>query len=86
MAASDVMRLLLRLPAFLLAVFIMSWSLPLANLCFYIKAWKLVGRRGDVYQWCGSTGSLLIHAVPAPAAAACRQFADHRLFAGVISW
>eukprot|EP00878_Enallax_costatus_P004214 GHUV01004444.1.p1 GENE.GHUV01004444.1~~GHUV01004444.1.p1 ORF type:complete len:357 (+),score=80.43 GHUV01004444.1:59-1129(+) len=46
------MNVLLQLPAFLLAVYTMYWSLPLANLCLCIKAWKFIGNRGDAYQWC----------------------------------
>jgi len=42
---------LAKLPAFLLAVYLMYWSLPLANLFFYIKSWKLIGKRNDIYQW-----------------------------------
>eukprot|EP00879_Flechtneria_rotunda_P021865 GHRR01023058.1.p1 GENE.GHRR01023058.1~~GHRR01023058.1.p1 ORF type:complete len:312 (+),score=62.16 GHRR01023058.1:288-1223(+) len=44
--------LLLKLPAFLLGVYMMYWSLPLANIFLCIKAWKLVGPRNDIYQWC----------------------------------
>eukprot|EP00775_Hariotina_reticulata_P006311 gene6311-6546_t len=43
---------LAKLPAFLLAVYLMYWSLPLANFFFYIKSWKLIGKRNDIYQWC----------------------------------
>jgi uncharacterized membrane-anchored protein YitT (DUF2179 family) len=47
----QVMVSLAKLPAFLLAVYLMYWSLPLANLFFYIKSWKLIGKRNDIYQW-----------------------------------
>ncbi|KAF6259536.1 hypothetical protein COO60DRAFT_1003924 [Scenedesmus sp. NREL 46B-D3] len=46
------MLLILKLPAFLLAVYVMYWSLPLANLLLFIKAWKVVGNRNDMYRWC----------------------------------
>lgn len=45
------MNILVKLPAFLLAVYFMYWSLPLANLFLCIKAWKFIGNRSDVYQW-----------------------------------
>lgn len=44
--------LLLKLPAFILALWVMYWSLPLSNLFLFIKSWKLVGPRNDVYRWC----------------------------------
>eukprot|EP00882_Tetradesmus_deserticola_P034919 GHRQ01040269.1.p1 GENE.GHRQ01040269.1~~GHRQ01040269.1.p1 ORF type:complete len:129 (+),score=10.95 GHRQ01040269.1:369-755(+) len=46
------MLLLLKLPAFLLAVYVMYWSLPLSNLLLFIKAWKVVGDRNDIFRWC----------------------------------
>jgi uncharacterized membrane-anchored protein YitT (DUF2179 family) len=46
------MLLVLKLPAFLLAVYVMYWSLPLANLLLFIKAWKVIGDRNDIFRWC----------------------------------
>lgn len=46
------MLLVLKLPAFLLAVYVMYWSLPLSNLLLFIKAWKLIGDRNDIFRWC----------------------------------
>lgn len=43
--------MLLRLPAFVLAVWIMFWSLPLASITTYLRVWKLWGPRNDVYRW-----------------------------------
>ena len=41
----------LNLPAFLLAVFIMYWSVPLCMLQNRIRPWKLRGARNDAYGW-----------------------------------
>ena len=49
--ASLVLRLL-NLPSFLLAVFIMYWSVPLCILQNRIRPWKLRGPRNDAYGWC----------------------------------
>lgn len=56
--AQSVLQTLLGLPAFLFAVWLMYWSLPLGSLFFYLKVWKLAGPRNDVYQWC----NFLVHA------------------------
>jgi hypothetical protein len=47
-----VVQLLLNLPAFMFAVWVMYWSLPLGTLCIFLKTWKLIGLRNDAYQWC----------------------------------
>jgi hypothetical protein len=44
-------QLLLNLPAFMFAVWVMYWSLPLGTLCLFLKTWKLIGARNDSYQW-----------------------------------
>lgn len=49
--AQSVFQTLLGLPAFLFAVWVMYWSLPLGSLFLYLKVWKIAGRRNDVYQW-----------------------------------
>lgn len=49
-----VVQLLLNLPAFMFAVWVMYWSLPLGTLCLFLKTWKLLGARNDAYQWCVS--------------------------------
>jgi hypothetical protein len=41
----------LRLPAFLFAVWLMYWSLPLAILCLYIPAFSLKAPRNDTFYW-----------------------------------
>lgn len=43
--------LLLRLPSFAAAVWLMYWSLPLAVLTLYIPAWQLWGPRNDTFYW-----------------------------------
>ena len=45
------MGVALKLPAFLLVVWTMYWSLPLANLTGYITAWKVWGVRNDIFEW-----------------------------------
>jgi hypothetical protein len=42
---------LLQLPAFVLVVYMLYWSMPLAALFLHVKPWKLIGRRSDVFQW-----------------------------------
>ena len=42
----------LGLPSFLLGVFILYWSLPLAALLNRIKFWKVLGKRDDAFGWC----------------------------------
>ena len=44
-------ELALRLPAFLLAVFFMYWSVPLGMLLGHIRTWKFSGSRNDAYGW-----------------------------------
>jgi hypothetical protein len=44
--------LLLRLPSFFLAVWLMFWSHPLAALALYIPVWQLTGARNDTFYWC----------------------------------
>eukprot|EP00884_Botryococcus_braunii_P004043 jgi/Botrbrau1/1363/Bobra.0063s0072.1 len=41
----------LDLPAFLVSVYILFWSLPLAGVIGQIKFWKLHGPRDDAYGW-----------------------------------
>lgn len=55
--ASLLLRLL-NLPAFLLAVFIMYWSVPLCMLQNRIRPWRLRGARNDAYGWC------VVHGLP----------------------
>ena len=52
--ASLLLRLL-NLPSFLLAVFIMYWSVPLCMLQNRIRPWRLRGPRNDAYGWCACT-------------------------------
>jgi hypothetical protein len=33
-------------------VYVMYWSLPLSNLLLFIKAWKFIGDRNDIFRWC----------------------------------
>jgi hypothetical protein len=42
---------LLVLPSFVLVVFALYWSLPLAVLGFSLKPWNLWGTRNDSYDW-----------------------------------
>lgn len=42
---------LLNLPAFLLGVLMLYWSVPLSVLLGEIKFWKLHGKRDDAYGW-----------------------------------
>ncbi len=57
--ASLLLRLL-NLPAFLLAVFIMYWSVPLCMLQNRIRPWRLRGPRNDAYGWCVPSRCTLI--------------------------
>lgn len=41
----------LHLPAFLLAVFFMYWSVPLGMLLGNIRTLKFTGSRNDAYGW-----------------------------------
>ena len=41
----------LNLPAFLLGVWMLYWSVPLSVLLGEIKFWKLFGKRDDAYGW-----------------------------------
>ena len=43
--------MLLDLPAFLFAVFVMYWSLPLACLTYRIRFLSFGGRRDDMFRW-----------------------------------
>jgi len=43
--------LLLRIPSFAFAVYLMYWSLPLAVLTCYIPPWNLLGARNDTFYW-----------------------------------
>lgn len=49
--AKGVLHTILGLPAFIFAVWLMYWSLPLGSLFIYLKVWKMFGVRNDVYQW-----------------------------------
>lgn len=51
-AAKAAAMLLLRLPTFFFAVWIMYWSLPLAVLRMYIPVWRVKGPRNDTFHWC----------------------------------
>jgi hypothetical protein len=51
MSVLKVLRILLNLPAFLLAVFFMYWSVPLCLLLQKFKFWRLRGKRNDAYGW-----------------------------------
>lgn len=51
-AAAHSPPLLLRLPCFFFAVWLMYWSLPLAALAGQIPVWKLWGHRNDTFYWC----------------------------------
>lgn len=42
---------LLNLPAFLLGVLMLYWSVPLSILLGEIQFWKLYGKRDDAYGW-----------------------------------
>ena len=42
---------LLVLPSFVLVVFSLSWSLPLAVLGLHIQPWNLWRKRNDSYDW-----------------------------------
>ncbi|KAI8462892.1 MAG: hypothetical protein J3K34DRAFT_527421 [Monoraphidium minutum] len=70
--------LLLRLPAFLFAVWLMYWSLALGVLATYIPVWDLKGPRNDTFYWvqflCGALrikfrkrGEGQLYAGPGPA-------------------
>lgn len=43
--------LLLRLPAFFFAVWLMYWSMPLGVMALYIPVWRLWGPRNDTFYW-----------------------------------
>jgi hypothetical protein len=49
--AQKMARRVLDLPAFLLAVFFMYWSVPLGMLLGQIRTWKFTGSRNDAYGW-----------------------------------
>lgn len=49
--AQKMARRVLDLPAFLLAVFFMYWSVPLGMLLGQIRALKFTGSRNDAYGW-----------------------------------
>ena len=76
--ASLLLRLL-NLPAFLLAVFIMYWSVPLCMLQNRIRPWKLRGPRNDAYGWCAR---FKIAALRRRRGARARQSRQHVLSAG----
>ena len=48
-----IVQKLLNLPAFLLGIFFLYWSLPLAALMNKVKFLKMAGKRNDAYGWCG---------------------------------
>ena len=50
-AGMGAMDKLLNLPAFLLGIFFLYWSLPLAALMNKVKFLKLWGKRNDAYGW-----------------------------------
>ena len=43
--------LLLRLPTFMFAVWLMYWSLPLGAACMYIRVWDWQRPRNDPFYW-----------------------------------
>jgi hypothetical protein len=49
--AQKMVRRALDLPAFLLAVFLMYWSVPLGMLLGQIRTLKFTGSRNDAYGW-----------------------------------
>lgn len=49
--AQRMVRRALDLPAFLLAVFFMYWSVPLGMLLGQIRTLKFTGSRNDAYGW-----------------------------------
>lgn len=51
MARKSGLEKLLDLPAFLLGVFFLYWSVPLSALLGEIQFWKLRGKRDDAYGW-----------------------------------
>ena len=51
MAKKSLALILLDLPAYILGVFILYWSVPLSVALGYIKFWKLQGKRDDAYGW-----------------------------------
>lgn len=51
MAQKQWLAKVLDLPAFLLGVFMLYWSVPLSALLGDIQFWKLRGRRDDAYGW-----------------------------------
>lgn len=46
-----ILRKIQTLPAFVLGVFFLYWSLPLAALMNKVKFLKLMGKRNDAYGW-----------------------------------
>ena len=46
-----ILRKIQTLPAFMLGVFFLYWSLPLAALMNKVKFLKLMGKRNDAYGW-----------------------------------
>ena len=48
---ADIIQKLLNLPAFMLGIFFLYWSLPMAALMNKVKFLKLVGKRNDAYGW-----------------------------------
>lgn len=45
------LRRLANLPAFLVVVFVMYWSLPLSGMFGYIHFWRFWGKRNDSFHW-----------------------------------
>ena len=50
-ALMGILRKIQTLPAFVLGVFFLYWSLPLAALMNKVKFLKLMGKRNDAYGW-----------------------------------
>lgn len=50
--AQNLAQRALSLPAFLLAVFFMYWSVPLCMLLGQIRTLNFTGSRNDAYGWC----------------------------------
>lgn len=48
---TNVVQKILDLPAFLLGVFFLYWSVPLSILQGKIQFWNLTGKRDDAYGW-----------------------------------
>ena len=51
MAKGSLVTRALELPAFLLGVFMLYWSLPISVLMYKVKFLKLYGKRDDAYGW-----------------------------------